>query len=64
MIEKNYSLDNLQELSKVIDIIINEYTINKKGVEQIAHEYNLSYHTVRQVLIDNNIVMRQKNNRG
>ena len=40
-----------------------EYTENLKSIEQIALQYSMTIYQVRKVLIDNNIVLRTKNNR-
>lgn len=63
MINKSTNINVIKDNIILINEIIMEYTENLKSIEQIALQYSMTIYQVRKVLIDNNIVLRTKNNR-
>lgn len=63
MINKTMNIDDINNNVVLINEIISEYTEELKSIEQIAKQYDLTIYIVRRILIDNNIVLRVKNNK-
>lgn len=63
MINKTLNIEDIEDNVVLINYIITEYTVNAKSIEQIAKQYDLTIYIVRRILIDNNIVLRVKNNK-
>lgn len=63
MLEKNLNQDSINEQVKIINEVINSYEVSRLTILEIARKYNLTYHTVRKILIDNDIKIRPRNSK-
>ena len=63
MLKKDYNVDTQRENLVLIKNIIDLYEESRLSLEQIAIRERLTIHTVRQILIDNGVKIRPKNNR-
>lgn len=62
MLVKSYNSNQLQMTIKLAEEIKKDY-LNGFSIEMLAQTYGLTFHTVRQILLDNNVPIRQKNNK-
>ena len=62
MIKKIYNSDLLGEQILKINSIQKDY-IAGFSIEQLVQMYGITYHTVRKILIDNDVPIRAKNNK-
>ena len=63
MLNKTYDIEILEENIKFIRNVIYQYTVDRLSINQIGAIHGLSFTTVRKILLENGVVMRQKNNR-
>lgn len=63
MLEKNLNQDSINEQVKIINEVINSYEVSHLTILEIARKYDLTYHTVRKILIDNDIKIRPRNSK-
>ena len=63
MLEKTFNPDEMKEQIKTIEEVISLYRAGN-SMEYIAITLRLSISTIRKILIDNNVIIRQKNNKG
>lgn len=63
MLEKTFNPDEMKEQIKTIEEVISLYSAGN-SMEYIAITLRLSISTIRKILIDNNVIIRQKNNKG
>lgn len=63
MLEKTFNPDEMKEQIKTIEEVISLYQAGN-SMEYIAITLRLSISTIRKILIDNNVIIRQKNNKG
>ncbi len=63
MIKKDYNLTNISDNLILVQEIINLYVDARMSLEQISIEKNLTKATVYKILKDNQIQLRQRNNR-
>lgn len=64
ILEKTYKLDALSRCEGMIKNIIKLYEQEKRTLTYIAVRYNMSVGTVKQILMDNNVKLRSKNDKG
>ena len=58
---KNYNLTNLSDNIILVEDVINEYIDQKLSIAKIAIKHRKSIYVIRQILIDNEIEMREGN---
>ena len=63
MLEKTFNTEEMKEQIKTIEEVISLYMAGN-SMEYIAITLRLSISTIRKILIDNNVIIRQKNNKG
>lgn len=63
MLEKTFNPEEMKEQIKTIEEVISLYR-SGNSMEYIAITLRLSISTIRKILIDNNVIIRQKNNKG
>ena len=63
MLNKTYNIEALKNNIVLIDDIIKKYVDYRMSIDQIGATHGLSFTTVRKILLENGVVMRQKNNR-
>lgn len=63
MLKKDYNVNAQRENLVLIKNIIDLYEDSRLSLEQIAIREKITIHTVRQILIDNGVKIRPKNNR-
>lgn len=63
MLEKNLNNETLENQITLFNDVCKAYADEHKTIIVIAREYHLTYHTVRKILIDNNIKLRPKNSK-
>ncbi len=63
MLKKDFNQESINNNLALVKEVIEEYVEERMSVEKIAILHELSQHTVRTILLDNNIQMRPKNSR-
>lgn len=58
---KNYNITSLSENINLAAEIIREYVADRLSLAKIAIKHRMTIHVVRQILIDNNIELREGN---
>ena len=63
MLPKRYNLTDLSDNIVLVQEVINMYVDQEMSLQEISIATRLTIHTVRTMLIENNVEMRQKNNK-
>ena len=63
MLKKDYNVESQRDNIVLTKNIIDLYVDAKMSLEQIAIQEKLTIHTVRQILLDNGVKIRQKNSK-
>lgn len=58
---KNYNITNLSDNIILAEEVINEYVDQKLSLAKIAIKHRKTIHIIRQILIDNEIELREGN---
>lgn len=61
--QNNFNYDDLNKKAETVNTVINMYEGQNFGIITIARELHLTYYQVRQILVDNGIKLRNKNNK-
>ena len=59
---KTFNSAELKQNAKTVESIKRDY-LSGFSIEQLANMYGMTYYTVRQILLDNEVPMRTKNNK-
>ena len=61
--QNNFNKEDLTNKYETICTVVNMYVGQNFSIITIARELHLTYYQVRQILIDNGIKLRNKNNK-
>jgi hypothetical protein len=59
MIEKNYNLNEIENLREIVFKVIDLYINRRLSIYKISCQFDLSRETVRRILKANNVPMRR-----
>ena len=63
MLPKRYNLTDLSDNIVLVQEVISMYVDQRMSLQEISIATRLTMHTVRTMLVENNVELRQKNNK-